>query len=150
MILDSVINRIGALFTTAVAPVRVFDGPNPPAVNLHRFVVVGSEGEEDNAATVTLEPSTLGPGTWLDESGEIVCSAWSWSGSDASRLPTHRSEALTDAAACVAAIQSDRTLDGLLIAPGVVVSELRYQPVQFDSGPLVRVSFTVAYQHVNT
>lgn len=150
MILHEVINRIGVLCTAAVSPVRVFDGPNPPAVNLQRFVVVGSEGEEGDAASVTLEPSTLGPGTWLDESGEIVCSAWSWSGGNADKLPTHRSEALTDAAACVAAIQADRTLGGLLIAPAAVAGGLRYQPVQFDSGPLVRVSFTVAYQHVNT
>lgn len=148
MILHEVINRVGTLFAAAVST-RVFDGPNPPAANLQRFMLVGSEGEEGDGASVRLEPSTLGPGTWLDETGEVVCSAWSWSGGDASKLPTHRSEALSDAAACVAAIQANRTLNGLLIAPGAVVSDLRYQPVQFKEGPLVRVSFTVAYQHVN-
>jgi hypothetical protein len=129
MILDTVIDRIGTLFAATVAPVQVFDGPKPPSVNSNRYVLVGSEGDETgDAATVSLEPSDLGPGTWLDEAGEVICSAWSW----------------------VTALQGDRTLTGLLIAPGVVVSELRYLPVQFNTGPLVRVSFTVAYSHTNT
>jgi hypothetical protein len=149
MILDTVIDRIGTLFAATVAPVQVFDGPKPPSVNSNRYVLVGSEGDETgDAATVSLEPSDLGPGTWLDESGEITCSAWSWSGG--TDIAARRGEALDLAESCVTALQGDRTLTGLLIAPGVVVSELRYLPVQFNTGPLVRVSFTVAYSHTNT
>lgn len=147
MILNEAINYLGVLFTAAVRPIPVFDGPKPPAVNNQQFVVVGSAGDDDDGAVLDLTPSTLGPGDWLDESGEIICSAWSWSGD--TDVASRRAEALAAAGACVAAVQADRTLGGLLIDEATV-GNLRYQAVQFKEGALVRASFSVTYLGLNT
>lgn len=147
MIANQAIDYLGTLFATAVS-VSVYEG-QPTAVNDRQFVVVNSTGETgEDLTTVRLEPSTLGPGTWLDESGEVACSAWSWSGG--TDMSARRAEALSLGASCVTAVQADRTLGGLLVGPDAVVSELRLEATQFKEGPLARVSFTVAYQALNT
>lgn len=148
MILDDVILALVARFGTAVtAP--VYDGPVPAAVNKGDFVLVGSTGEDDDGGAVDLELSTLGPGTWLEEVGEVVCSCWSWSGG--TDLPARRAAADALTAACVTAVATDRTLGGLLVAPGLAeVTAIRYQPRQTSEGAICRFTFSVLYRHVNT
>lgn len=142
MILAEVIDRLVTVFDAAVA-VDVYDGPKPEAVNKPQFVVVGSSGDDEDGAAADLTPSDTGPGGWLDETGEIICSAWSWSGG--TDVATRRSEALSLAESCLSALHADRTLGGLLVVPGAVTSTLRYEARQPESGAIVRVSFTVAY-----
>lgn len=149
MILNDVIAALKTSFDAAVSPTEVHDVPSPNLVNLKRFVVIGSEGEDADGATVDLVPSTLGPGTWTDETGDIVCSAWSAAGG--TDLAARRNEAAADAEACVAAVVADRTLGGLLEGAGrATVSALRYRSVQTPKGAFCRFSFTVSYGHLNT
>lgn len=147
MILGDVIARLVVLFDGAVTS-TVFDGPIPEAVNHGRYVLVGSDGENDDGASAELEPSDLGPGTWWDERGEVTCSAWSHHGG--ADLAARRSEALADAEACLAAVHDDRSLGGLLITPGATTSGVFVSARQTTAGALVRVTFTVAYQALNT
>ena len=147
MILGDVISRLVTLYGAAVTSV-VFDGPKPEAVNQPRYVLVGSDGEGDDGASADLEPSLTGPGTWWDERGEIVCSAWSHEGG--TDLVAVRSQALSDAEACLSAVHADRSLNGLLNTPGATTSGVSISARQMSSGALVRVTFTVAYQALVT
>lgn len=149
MILDAVIDVLVSIFDAALS-VDVYDGPNPIAANKGDFVLVGSTGEEEDGATVEQEPSDLGPGTWLDESGEVICSAWSWTGSDASTVPARRAAALSYVDACSDAIAANRSLGGVLGQGTAVVTGIRYQTRVAPEGTTVRVLFTVAYQTLNT
>lgn len=147
MIVGDIIARLVTLYDAAVTSV-VFDGPKPEAVNQPRYVLVGSDGEGDDGITAELEPSTTGPGSWWDERGEIVCSAWShYGGTD---METCRAQALADAEACLAAVHTDRSLGGLLNTPGATTSGVTVSARQTPSGALVRVTFTVAYQALVT
>lgn len=147
MILGDVISRLVTLYDAAVTSV-VYDGPRPDAASQSRYVLVGSDAEGDDGATADLEPSTTGPGTWWDERGEVVCSAWShYGGTD---LATCRSQALSDAEACLAAVHADRSLNGLLVTPGATTSGVSVSARQTQAGALVRVTFTVAYQALVT
>lgn len=146
MILNDVITTLAALFDAAVtAP--VYDTPDPTAVNNASWVSVSTEGEDDDGATVELTPSQLGPGTWFDEAGEVVCSAWSQSGG--TDTATRRTEAAALALACVAAVRADDTLGGLLTLHRAEVSALRYRAFQGSTGTLCRFSWTVSYRHLN-
>jgi hypothetical protein len=130
-------------FTPAV---KVFDGLPGNIIPSGAAVLVGSTGEDDDGGIVETVPSLLGPGTWHEENGRVICSAWSsLTGNAAARL-----EALTVAQACVNAVHADRTLGGLLLLPTAVGSELRYQPRPTDSGVAVRVLFTVSYEALIT
>lgn len=142
-LVGSIVDHLVSLFTGAVA-VPVIDGPRPEAVQLPRYVLVGSDGESEVGASCDREPSSLGPGVWWDETGSVVCSAWSsYGGSD---LPSRRAEALSDAEACVASVEADRTLGGLLLRPGATTGQVSVSAVQTASGALVRVTFTVGYR----
>jgi hypothetical protein len=150
MILDAVLLRLVALFTAAVT-VPVYDGPFPPAVNSPQFVLVGSTGEQgDDGASVEFELSELGPGTWHNETGQIICSAWAWDGG--TDVPARRAEAEAAAMACIGAVWADRTLGGLLHGAGIAqATGIRYQPQQTDRGAICRFLWTVTYtQHLNT
>jgi hypothetical protein len=147
VILSEVIDRLVDIFDTALS-VPVYDGPVPTASNHAAFLAVGASGTDDEGATADLEPSTTGPGTWHDESGSVTCSAWAWSGG--TDIAARRAEALTIAEGALAALWADRTLGGLLVTPGAVSSAVTYDARQTDSGPIVRVTFTVAYQALVT
>lgn len=148
MILDEVILALVALFDGAVAA-PVYDGPVPAAVNKGDFVLVGSTGEDDDGAVIEQELSEVGPGTWLNEVGEVVCSCWSWSGG--TDLPARRAAAAALVTACADAVAADRTLGGLLKTPGLAeVSSIAYQPRQTSDGAICRFTFFVTYRHVNT
>lgn len=147
ILLGDVIARLVTLYEAAVTS-DVFDGPRPEAVNQGRYVLVGSDAEDDTGATAELVPSDTGPGTWWDEFGEVVCSAWShYGGTD---IVTCRTQALADAEACIAAVHADRTLGGLLTISGATTSALSVSARQSSTGALVRVTFTVAYQALVT
>lgn len=148
MILNSVIASLVTVFDTAVS-VDVYDGPVPTSVNKSDFVLVGSTGEEDDGAVVELALSDTGPGTWFDETGEVVCSVWSWSGN--TDLAARRVAAAANAVACINAVKANRTLSGLLVAPGLAeVSVLNYQPRQTSEGAICRFTFNVSYRHLVT
>lgn len=149
MILDSVIAALVSAFDEAVTP-TVFDGPVPPAVNKGDFVLVGSTSEDgEDGASGDLILSDLGPGTWHDESGEVVCSAVSWSGG--TDIAARRAAATQLATQCTTAVHADRTLGGLLTEPGLAqVSTFAYLVRQSAEGVFCRVTFTVTYSHLNT
>lgn len=149
MILHDVIAALVTRFDAAVTP-SVYDGPVPPAVNKQDYVLVGSAGEDgEDGATVDLELSDLGPGNWHSETGDITCSAWSWSGG--TDVSARRSTATQLAEDCAAAVHTDRTLGGLLDGDGLAqVGAFQYRAHQFAEGALVRVTFSVTYSHLNT
>ena len=149
MILPQVIEYLVTTFRTVTA-FPVFDGPVPAAANQPDAVLVGSAGDDDVDGIVVERPaSDLGPGTWREEIGEILCSAWSWDGGD--NMTARRSAAVAAAEACIAAVESDRSLGGLLTPPRLAeVLEVRYLPLQSPSGAIVRVIFTVTYRTLVT
>lgn len=145
-VLSDVIDRLVVVFAGAVT-VPVVDGPVATSVNQGRFVSVGAGAEGEGGAT-TIDPSDLGPGTWLQEIGEVACSAWSWSGG--TDLALHRRQSLELAEQCTNAVRGDRTLAGLLVEPTAHASGLTYRAEQTSTGPIAVVSFTVAYQALVT
>jgi len=149
VILNDVIAALSTRFTTAVDPTPVFDVPTPNVVNNAAFVVIGSEGEDADGATVALVPSSMGAGDWFDEAGEIVCSAWAQVGG--TDLAGTRDTAAELAEACIAAVHADVTLGGLLVGAGEAqVSALRYRSMQTDKGAFCRFTFAVTYGHLST
>jgi hypothetical protein len=147
VILLEVMDKLTVAYKAAVqTPVLE---PSPEVVNNKRFVVVGSEGEDDDGATVDLTPSEMGPGTWTDELGAVICSAWAQTGgTDKAKM---RAAAGADAEACVAAVLADPTFGGLLVAGNrATVSAIRYRAMQTEKGAFARFSWTVSYGHLNT
>lgn len=151
MIINSVLAALVAKFDAATT-VPIFDGPDISALNKQAtgFVLVGSSGDEDEDAVVIDQAlSNLGPGTWLEETGDIVCAAISWAGGK--DIATRRAASLAVATACADAVQDDPTLNGVLIEPGRAdVSALRLQQRAEETGVLVRVVFTVRYSALVT
>jgi hypothetical protein len=148
MILEEVVSRLVTMFDAAVS-VRVFDGPVATAASNETFVAVGSSGEDEDGIVVDLVLSDLGPGGWVDESGEIVCSAWSWSGG--TDVASRRAAAVALAVTCANTVRADPQLSGLLVKPGRAdVSAVQVRSQQTDKGALCRASFTVAYSHLST
>lgn len=149
MILPQVISALVSIFDNATSA-TVYDGPVPPAANKTDFVLVGSSAEEgEDGATVTQDLSDLGPGTWLAEGGEVICSFWSWSGG--TDIAARRTAAAASATACADAVAADRSLGGLLTEPGIAqVSDFRYHAEQRAEGALCRFTFSVLYSHLHT
>lgn len=137
------------IFTTAVAPVVVFNGPAvkaPPK----RFLLVGSDGgdsgmgdSDEDGAVIEQSVSSLG-NTWRDERGVITCAAWAWSGdTKLDQVRTHVSDVLD---AVETALRSDRTLGGVLAPPGrVEFGGIRIRERQTAEGAVIRAVFTVSY-----
>lgn len=148
MILNEVIARLVIIFDAAT-PWPVVDGPKPEAVNHREFVLVGSTGEDEDGGVIDRVSSDLGPGTWRDESGEVICSVWSWSGGN--DLSQRRALALATTSTLIEAVEADPSLGGLLTAPQLAeVLDVRYQPRQTETGAIVRVVFTVSYRTLET
>lgn len=149
MILEQVIAALVSMFRLAVS-VDVFDGPVPTSVTKGDFVLVGANGDDgDIGATVEQTLSDLGPGTWLEETGEIICSFWSWSGT--TDIAARRGAASALAMSCADAVAADRRLGGLIEGPGIAeVSALSYQAQQTKEGAICRFSFSVTYRHLIT
>lgn len=142
---DEVIAALVARFTAALPDVRVFDGPPATTTPMRDWLIVGSDGDDGDAAEVDQAESSLGPGGWVDESGEVTCSAWSFSGS--TDVATRRAGALAVVEACEAALSADPSLGGLLVAGRArsAPSRLRLNEQQVSGGALARVVFTVTY-----
>jgi hypothetical protein len=140
---NSAVAYLVTLFGTATGK-TVYDGPRPASTAGTDFLLVGSAGDDDDAISVNQELAGLGPGSWQQESGEIVCSAWVLSGS--TDLATSRAAAVADYEACRAAVGADRHLGGLLVAEALAqVSGLRLSQRQTKDGVIVRALFSVNY-----
>lgn len=139
MILSTVISRLVTTFAAAT-DVPVYD--TIPKLHKGRFVVVGGSGTDEDGASVALEPSATGPGTWRDELGEVICSTWAHHGGI--DIAARRDEALALAEACISAVHQDRTLGGALTVP-TTTSALSYGATREASGSLAWVTFTVTY-----
>lgn len=142
-VLGQVITALVSTFTTANPTATVIDGPRPSSDRPPLFILVGSTGDEDDDATTDDTLSDMGPGTWHDESGEVFCSAWAWTGdTDPAGV---RASALAAYAACRDAVAADRTLGGILQLPGLAqVSNMRLRQ-SAEGGSLARVIFSVTY-----
>jgi hypothetical protein len=140
------------VFTAAMpAGIEVSDGPMtripPPKLSL----LIGTDGGDDgfgsldDGALARQRRSSLGPGTWRDEEGAVVCSAWAWSGARKFDLLRSQVKDLVDR--CEAAVGADRSLGGVVVTQpaGAEVTEIAFREDQFTKGAYVRASFTVAY-----
>lgn len=144
------------LFTETL-DVKVFDGPQSRAAVPKSYVLVGTDGGdtgqgEDGGdfATTSQELSPMGPGTWRDETGEIVCSLWVWGGS--TTFAPLRASATAVLDSIELALRSDRTL-GDLLAPGGGYAELgsvRIREDQTENGARLRAVFTVSFRALLT
>lgn len=139
------------VFTAAMpSGVQVFDGPMTHTTPPKRFLLVGTDGGDDGSganddgSSIRQELSDLGPGTWRAEDGEVVCSAWAWSGDTKFEPLRTAVAAITDACETVVA---DRTLGGILPPPafGAEFGTVRFREEQTPSGAVVRAVFTVTY-----
>lgn len=134
----------------AITTADVFPGPRPRGVNPKRYVLVGSDGGEtgaestDDGLSADQTPSELGPGTWRDETGSIVCAVWAWSGNSTVTADETAARALFDQ--CEDALAADRTLGGVLTATGAAeLASLSVRESLLKSGPFVRIAFGVNY-----
>jgi hypothetical protein len=139
-------------FTAALAghSTEVYPGPRVRNSGAKKFLLVGSDGGDtgfeatEDGMNADQVPSNLGPGTWQDEAGAIVCAAWAWSGN--STLTSVQTSARDVFDTCTAALRADRTLGGLLALPGLArLSSVGVREAQPKSGPFVRITFSVDY-----
>jgi hypothetical protein len=146
--LGDVIAALVALFDAATSA-KVFDGPKPETSGVKDYVLVGSTGEDEDSASADFALSDLGPGGWVDETGSVECSAWSWSGG--TDIAAQRSAAVATFEACRDAVHADRTLGGALdLNELATVTGFRLRQAQTTEGAIARVLFTVTYQTVLT
>lgn len=139
--LPGVITALVALFDSTL-DVPVYDGPTVTGDRPLSYVMVGSA--EDESASLTFELSTLGPGTWHDEAGEVVCTIAS--GSGGSDAATARATALALLEQIRDAITADRTLGGALPLNGLgLVGRASLTQMQTSEGVMALVSFAVPY-----
>lgn len=146
-----------ALFTVfgGIADLDVFDGPMTRTTPPRQFLLVGTEGEfpassaSDDGASADQSASSLSGSNMWDETGEIVCAAWAWSGGTDFAPLRVAARGIVDAAEGL--VMADRTLGGVLAPPGLAwFSGLRLREVQTTSGAFVRAAFTIAYQALVT
>lgn len=128
---------------------KVYRGPRTRSFVPQLFVLVGTDGGEfglassDDGMSAEQQASSTGPGTWRDETGEITCSAWAWSGGE---LETVRAQAQELFALCEGVIYTDPSLGGALPTTSrAQVTEVAIRESQTDKGPVVRVSWSVSY-----
>lgn len=137
------------LFQAAMpAGVKVHRGPRGRTANQKQYVLVGTDGGttgvesgDDSAMSAEQQQSDKGPGGWRDESGQVTCSVWVWTGSSKADVPRADAQALYEA--CEAAVYGDRTLGGLTRLSEVTRVSIREE--QTSNGPVVRVVFAVDY-----
>lgn len=141
-----------ALFAGVLPGVVVHDGPIARDAPPRRFLLVGTDGGTDGTGddltdgTVVVQSPSPMAGGWMDEEGEIACSAWAWSGG--TDFPPLRADVAALVDACETAIRADPSLGGLL-APAdrqAAVGQVRIRETQTPQGALVRAVFTVAYR----
>lgn len=139
---------MAALVTTfdAATTATVYDGPVPTSDGPTEYVLVGSTGEDDDDdATLDAVVSAMGPGNWHDETGEIRCSAWAWSGD--TDIATVRNQAVALFEVCREAVEDDRTLGSTLPLNGLAeVGGAALRQQQTTAGAICRVVFTVRYR----
>lgn len=138
--------------------VEQFLGPRPRSGNApQQFLLIGADGGDtglndgltDDGLVATHEPSDLGPGTWQDETGTVVCAAWAWSGKqDFDPLRTQVQDMFN---ACAVWLLKNRDLNGLLQLPGLArVTGVRLRETPTSNGPFVRAVFPIAYSALIT
>lgn len=133
---------VKALLTAAVA-VPVYDAADLIGEDARAFVTVGQAGEDDDTATAEQTPNGAGY-PFRDEAGEIPCTITAWDGG--TEIAPLRATAKALLTACTSAVLANRSLSGLLSAPGLAeVTTLRLREGQTDRGALVDITFTVRY-----
>lgn len=144
--LAGVITALVSVLDTAL-DVPVYDGPTVTGDRPTSYVMVGSA--EDESATLTFEVSSMGPGTWQDEAGEVACTIAA-TGGDAD-VTTARATALALLEQVRDAIKADRTLAGALPLNGLgLVGRASLTQLQTTEGVMAVVTFTVPYSTVLT
>lgn len=148
----------GALVTIldAALDVPVLDGPQSKKSLPKAYVLIGTDGGDtgsgengEDFGTVTQTLSDLGPGTWRDETGDVTCSAWAWTGSTSFAPLRVTVQAILDGVE--ASLRADPTLGGLLIPPGrAELGAIRLREDQTDNGARLRAVFSVAYRALLT
>lgn len=140
--LPGVITALVALFDATV-DVPVYDGPTVTGDRPTSYVMVGDP--EDESGSLTLELSSLGPGTWQDESGEVVCSAAVGSGD--TDVASARATAFALFEQLRDAVNADRTIGGALaLNPLGQVGRASLVQQQTTEGVVVVVTFAVPYR----
>lgn len=153
--LSAVIDALVSTFSQGIADADVFDGPLAQFPSAKRFLLVGADelgGNDGVVFQTSTQRSPLANGEFLDESGEVTCSAWAWTGSttESAWKPT-RDAAFELVNECDALLEADPTLGGVLALGHYL--ELRTQrglQMQMENGLLVCVRFTVVYSALVT
>lgn len=129
--------------TAAVPTATVVDAADVVGDDPQQLVQIGELGETGDTATASREISSMG-NNWDEEAGDIPCRVSVWTGDTAPAAPRATCQQLLGD--CIAAVRADRTLGGLLTAPGLArISAVRLREGQTKRGVLIEAGFTVSY-----
>lgn len=144
--LADVTDALVAAFTAAL-PVPVFDGPQAQRPTDPQFVLVGAseiDGNDGEEASSNSNRSDMGNGGLREDTGEVTCSAWAWSGD--TDLAALRRQALGLVDRCQDVLTAAPQLGGALpFGYYADVGSVRIRQEQTGSGALARVTFSVTY-----
>lgn len=139
-------------FTAALTgkDTTIFPGPRAAGANPKKYLLIGADGGDtgaeatDDGMSAEQGPSDLGPGTWRDEAGTVVCAAWAWTGNSTAAASEAAARDVFDT--CTDALAADRSLAGLLTATGGArLSSVDVLEGRTKQGPYVRIVFGVSY-----
>jgi hypothetical protein len=140
--IGAAIDRLVALFQTALPGVTVYDGSLPTMSFDPDWLVVGGDGavgEEEDAGSAEQRWNGLGAAT-REETSTITCAAGASSGGVV--LKTVRDRALTTMAAAEQALRNDPGLGGTTQG-GAEINNIRLRYVGNGSGVAAAVVFEV-------
>lgn len=139
------IDRLVALFGTAVDPVRVYDGPEVGSNWQGQWVLVGGDGpvdEEEDAGRVVQEWNGLGAKTRSEEL-TIPCALGSSTGSAETSMKARRDAALALLALLEVALRADPGLGGFTTGGAAAMSEMAMKYVSNTQGLAVVLTFNI-------
>lgn len=139
------IDKLVALFTTAVDPVPVYDGPSVSSDWSGKWVVVGGDGpveEEEDAGRVVQSWVGLGALTRSEEL-TIPCALGCSTGASQTSMKARRDDALAMLADLEAALRADPGLDGFTTGGAAAVSEMAMKYVTNSRGIAVVLTFNI-------
>lgn len=149
--IGDVVPALGAVITAALAaePTTVYVGPKPTSDSPTEYVTVAFDpGGDTDWVTTDQEISDLG-NRWVDESGDVICSATAWSGDSDTTGLLARVDDLIDL--IDAALKANPTLSGVLVngakdgSYARVLGKGSMRPASTADGAIVRQTFTVHY-----
>jgi hypothetical protein len=139
------IDKLVALFATAVTPVPVYDGPQVGSGWPEQWVVVGGDGpvdEEEDAGRVVQSWNGLGAKTRTEDL-TIPCALGSSTGASDTSMKARRDAALALLAQIETALRADPGLGNFTTGGAAAMSEMAMKYVSNTQGLAVVLTFNI-------